>query len=346
MGNRRRAFVLIRPVTFSAPTRVDLAGGTLDIWPVSLLLRRAATVNVAISLRARATVGPSPRYRVVNRQRGLDLSARSVEAFFDHPYAALAGRLTAFFQPESPVEIRLETAVPPGSGLGGSSALGMAIAGALNEVCDAGWTVGELVRIVMDTEVRILRSATGSQDQFAAGLGGTRAHHWESPAPRSELLPWVEDDADPLSERFVPVFTGEAHSSAEPNGRVLARIFAGEPSALRGIEAIGEAAFAMRDALFARDWDRVAEVLDLEWAARRALAPAVTTPTLERFERVLRGAGARAVKACGAGGGGTVIAITAPESREAVLAGARGAGGEVLDAVSDPEGLRREGGAP
>ena len=342
MGDGHRGYVLSESATWSAPTRIDLAGGTLDIWPVGLLVPRAATVNAAISLRARATVAHAPRYRVINPQRGLDLSSTSPEALFRHPFAALAGRLLAFFEPSRPLEVRFETSAPPGSGLGGSSSLGMAIAGALNEVCGAGWTVRQLVRIVMDTEVRILRTATGSQDQFAAGFGGTQVHHWVSPEPRSESLPWVENGTDPLTESFVLVYTGEAHSSADSNGSVLERIFAGEPTALRGIEVIAEAAYGMRDALLERDWDGVSEMLDLEWGARRALSETVTTATIERLGEAMRRAGARAVKACGAGGGGTMIAITPPDKRPAVVSAARAAGGEILEAISDPAGLRHE----
>ena len=218
----------------------------------------------------------------------------------------------------------------------------MAIAGALNEVTGAGWTIRQLVRIVMDTEVRILRTATGSQDQLAAGLGGTRVHHWVSPEPSSESLPWLDHGADPLEHRFVLVYTGEAHSSADPNGSVLERIFAGEPSTVRGIEVIAEAAYGMRAALIERDWSRISEMLDLEWGARKALSPMVTTPTIERLSDAMRQAGARAVKACGAGGGGTMIAIAPPGKRAAVAAAATAAGGEVLDARSDAAGLRRE----
>lgn len=321
---------------------MDLAGGTLDIWPVHLLVPRAATVNAAIDLRARATVRFAPEWRVVNPQRGLDIEASEPGFLFHHRFTALAGRLAAFFAPEVPVEVRFETTAPPGSGLGGSSSLGMAIAGALNRLVGAGWSVAELVRIVMDTEVRILRAATGAQDQLAAGLGGAHAHHWESPAPRSERLPWKEEASDPLRERFVLAYTGEAHSSAEPNRKVVDRILAGVPEAVDGIHRIAEAALAMRGAVLAGDWDRAATVLDEEWAGRRALSEAVVTPGLTRFEDALRAAGATAVKACGAGGGGTLLAATAPESRAAVCAAATEAGGEVLDAGSDPEGLRLE----
>ena len=342
MGYGRRGYVLSESVTFSAPTRIDLAGGTVDIWPVGLLVPRAATVNAAISLRAQATVSPGSRFRVVNHQRGLDLSSTSPEAFVRDPFAALAGRLLEFFEPRKPVEVEFETTAPPGSGLGGSSSLGMAIAGALSQATGAGWTIRQLVRIVMDAEVRILRTATGSQDQFAAGLGGTRVHHWVSPEPRSEPLPWLDGGADPLEERFVLVYTGEAHSSADPNGSVLERIFAGEPAAVRGIEVIAEAAYGMRDALLQRDWDGVSEMLDIEWGARRALSDLVTTATIERLSDAMRQAGARAVKACGAGGGGTMIAIAHPADRPAVVAAARAAGGQILEAASDPAGLRRE----
>ena len=345
LGHRHRALVLTPPVTFSAPTRVDLAGGTLDIWPVGLLLPRAATVNVAISLRARATAAPAarlpgwstPSAASTSRQMRPQRSSPTPTPRSPGGSSTSSGR-----RPRSRSAVK--RAPPPGSGLGGSSALGMAIAGALNEVCGAGWTIPELAQIVMDAEVRILRTATGAQDQYAAGLGGARAHHWESPWPRSEPLPWVAAGGDPLAERFALVFTGEAHSSADPNGSVLERIFAGEPATLRGLAAIGEAAFAMREAVLARDWDRVAAELDREWAARQALSEAVATPTLLRFERLLRNAGAGAVKACGArrrrDAGRRLsprVAGCGPRRRP------RG-GGEVLDARSDPEGLRRENG--
>lgn len=321
---------------------MDLAGGTLDIWPLWLFVPRAATVNAAISLRARAEVLPAARCRVVNRQRNLDAEADAVESLFEHPSTALAARLIHFFLRDEPAELRFHTAAPPGSGLGGSSALGMAMAGALNEASGAGWSVPELVRIVVDTEARILRTATGSQDQFAAGLGGVHIHHWESPAPRSEPLPWGAGADDPLATRFVVVFTGEAHSSGNSNRRVLERLLAGEPEAVRGIEEIAEAAFGMRAALLAGDWDGVAAHLDREWAGRKSWAPGVTTPTLERFEEALRSAGARAVKACGAAAGGTVLALCRPADRGAVEAAARAAGGEVLPARTDPVGLRPE----
>ena len=342
MGDRDGDLLLSRAVTFSAPTRVDLAGGTLDIWPVGLLVDRAATVNVAITLRAKATVRFAPEWRVVNPQRGLDIEAEEPESLFRHPFTALGGRLAAFFAPDRPVEVRFETTAPPGSGLGGSSALGMAMAGALNRLCDAGWSVPELVQIVMDTEVRILRTSTGAQDQLAAGLGGAHAHHWESPAPRSEPLPWSDGGADPLATRFVLAYTGESHSSAEPNRKVLDRILAGEPKAVSGTRAIAEAAISMREALLAGDWGGVARSLDSEWTGRRDLSEAVTTPGLDRFEAALRRAGAEAVKACGAGAGGTLLAMVPPDAREAVAAAAGRAGGAALEARSDPDGLRRE----
>ena len=343
MGYGRRSYVLSESVTFSAPTRIDLAGGTLDIWPVGLLVPRAATVNAAISLRAQATVSPGRRFRVVNHQRRLDLSSTSPEAFFRHRFAALAGRLLEFFKPPDPVEIQFETTAPPGSGLGGSSSLAMAIAGALNEVTGAGWTIRQLVRIVMDTEVRILRTATGSQDQLAAGLGGTRVHHWVSPEPRSEPLPWLEDGADPLGERFVLVYTGEAHSSADPNRSMLERIFAGEPAAVRGIEVIAEAAYGMRDALLGAALGR-----GLGNARSRVGGPADALGNGHHTDH--RASQRRDAASRRPGGQGVRRRRrrnhdrhrSSRKKRPAVVAAARAAGGQILEAASDAAGLRRE----
>ncbi len=321
---------------------MDLAGGTLDIWPVNLLTPRALTVNVAIDLRARARVRPAAAWRVVSDGR-VDVESDSLESLYQRPLAALSARLLHHFDPGTPREVRFRTSAPPGSGLGGSSALGIAVAGALNEATGARWGVPDLVRIVMDAEVRILRTATGAQDQFAAALGGAHALHWESPQPRPEPLPWGQPGgADPLAERFVLVFTGEAHSSGFSNARVLRRIFAGKRSATAGMERIAEAALAMREALVAGDWNGAARALNQEWAGRKALARRVTNPTMDRLEAALREAGALAVKACGAGAGGTMLALTEPGHRAAVAEAAARAGGEALDVRTDSEGLRKE----
>ncbi len=343
MGHRGRSRFLTTDTTWSAPTRVDLAGGTLDIWPVNLLLPSALTVNVAISLRARARARPAPRWRVVSENR-VDLRSDRLETLFEDPLTTLAARLLHHFDPETPREVRFETTAPPGSGLGGSSSLGIAIAGALNEATGAGRTIPELARIVMDTEVRILRTATGAQDQFAAALGGANALHWESPSTRAESLPWGRAGDDPMVERFVLVFTGEAHASGNSNARVLRRIFAGKPGAVAGIERIAKAALDMREAVLVGDWSAAAHALNEEWAGRKALARRVTNPTMDRIEAALREAGALAVKACGAGAGGTMVALADPASRPAVARAATEAGGQVLDVRTATEGLRQEPG--
>ncbi len=322
---------------------MDLAGGTLDIWPVHLLLPRALTVNVAIDLRARVRVRPAPAWRVVSDGR-VDVQSDALESLFDHPLAVLAARLLERFDPGEPCEVRFTTAAPAGSGLGGSSALGIAIAGALDEITGGERPIADLVKIVVDAEVRILRTATGAQDQFAAALGGAHALHWESPWTRPEPMPWGEDGGDPMAERFVLVFTGEAHSSGDSNARVFRRILARKKGAIAGIHKIAAAALRMREALVARNWDEAAAALDEEWAGRKALAKRVTNRTLDALEAVLRDAGARAVKACGAGAGGTMVALVDPERRAAVAEAARARGGQVLDVRSAPEGLRREPG--
>ena len=117
-----------------APTRIDLAGGTLDIWPVYLMLEQAATVNVAIDLYADASIEPgSPNWCVTVEDGGRRIESPSPEELSKQAGAEIAGTLLGFFAPDEPVAITTRSHAPPQSGLGASSALGIALAGGLNE---------------------------------------------------------------------------------------------------------------------------------------------------------------------------------------------------------------------
>src|SRR3954465_8779840 len=113
----------------SAPTRIDLAGGTVDIWPLYLFHGGARTVNVAIDLYARCRLETGGEgYTLVSRDTGARVHAATLEDPAPDRTLELISRLVAFFKPAPGLTVTTESAAPPGSGLGGSSALGIAVA--------------------------------------------------------------------------------------------------------------------------------------------------------------------------------------------------------------------------
>jgi len=132
-----------RTVIAAAPTRIDFAGGTLDIPPLYLFHQPACTVNVAIDLCAGATVRVRRDTTVVLRSVDQRRAARWPDGgaieWRHHPFLELAARLLLSFAPSPGLDVTTECQAPPGAGTGGSSALAIALAAAWPACCAAAW---------------------------------------------------------------------------------------------------------------------------------------------------------------------------------------------------------------
>src|SRR5262245_22047875 len=118
----------------TAPGRVDLAGGTLDLWPLHVLHPGSVTVNVAVDrfARCRVTAGDDINsLRVFHPASGFEQSAQEAAELLSDPRTALVGALLEALEIDEPAEIELGSEIPYGSGLGGSSALAVCLMGAL-----------------------------------------------------------------------------------------------------------------------------------------------------------------------------------------------------------------------
>ncbi len=319
----------LRPVAASAPTRIDLAGGTLDLHPISVLVDGSVTVNVAIDLRAQARVAPrrDGRVVVISRDRGrratrrLPLRPRDLEGPLSWPL-----RLVAGLAPGRSLTLEIEAEAPAGAGLGGSSALGVAIAWALDRATGGRAGRDALLRRVQHWETVEIRVPTGSQDYLAALHGGLAAYRHAVDGPVRERIPAPSG----LARRLVLAYTGEPRASGASNWEMFRRFVDGERGTVRRMEAIARVARELADALAAGDLETTGRLLDEEGRLRERLAPSVSTPALARAARAARGAGALGAKICGAGGGGCLVALAREGRERAVAAAMAAAGARVL----------------
>jgi D-glycero-alpha-D-manno-heptose-7-phosphate kinase len=327
-----------------APTRIDLAGGTLDIWPLYLFLDQAATVNLAIDLyaearvemgKARETEGPL-RWRVEDEESGREQEADSLAELEGRPGAELAAGLLRVFAPQRSLRISSRSLAPPRSGLGASSALGMAIAGTLNALSGSRYSGPQLIEIVKNVEARVLGTLTGTQDHYAALFGGAGCLWWGPEGVRREPLPL---SAEAFERRFLLAYSNQPHRSGANNWEVVKRALDGEAETRRALAAIGRVALSMREALAGKDLEAVATLIGEEWEARRRLAPAVSSPELEQLLAKALAAGADSGKACGAGGGGCLLIAARPSRRAAVESAVVDGGGELVPFRVSEQGL-------
>ena len=315
----------------TAPCRVDLAGGTLDIWPLYLFHPGAVTVNFAVSLLATCTLTrlPGRRLEFVSRDTGREESFPSFDALcaarkFLHP---LAAHLVRFFAPHGGLRLETHSESPAGAGISGSSALMIAATAALARLTGRKLS-REAVRVIaQNVEAQLIRVPTGCQDYYPALYGGVSAVRLAPDGIHREPIrvPPREIDA-----RFLLAYTGAPRQSGINNWEVFKAHLDGDRRVFRNFQEIARLAQAMHRALAAADWDQVARLLRAEWTLRKTNAPGITTPAIERLVRAALRHGALAAKVCGAGGGGCVVFLVEPDAKARVAEALRENGGHVL----------------
>jgi D-glycero-alpha-D-manno-heptose-7-phosphate kinase len=324
-----------------APTRVDLAGGTLDIHPIYLLEDDALTVNVAVDIPVRVRLSPARHgVQVVSRDLRQRLSAPSPDALPLGGPLDLVCRALRFAAPRPGLTVTLSSAAPPGSGLGASSALLVALLAALDRRARTRRPVKDLVLLAWRLEAQSLRTLTGRQDYLAAIHGGINAIRFGLAGDDVQPLRRGAGLRRALQERLVIAYTGLPHASGLTNWGMVRSYLDGTPSTVNHLRSIAEVAHAMRAALDTRDLDAVARLIAEEWMHRRELSSGVSTPVIERAMAVARRHGALAGKACGAGGGGCVLFFVRPGAKRYCEDALRTAGFAVLPSRIASSGLR------
>jgi D-glycero-alpha-D-manno-heptose-7-phosphate kinase len=322
----------------SAPTRIDLAGGTIDIWPLYLFHHDAQTLNVAISLRARCTLVSREDARIVIRSEdtGAEVVANHWSELREGGELRLVAKLLHYFQAGG-LEITTRSESPVGAGIAGSSALNIAICGALARWRGLDLRPDMLLQIAQNVEAQAIDVPTGVQDYRPAFYGGVSAVEL-----RVDGIERIGLDVDPadIERRFVLAYTGASRNSGINNWEMFKRHIDGDREVIECFDRIRDAAAGMRAALEAHDWVEVGRQLNAEWDHRKRLAPGVTTPGIEDLIARARAAGAIGAKVCGAGGGGCLFCYTTPDDAPAVRRALSEGGARVLDYRVERQGLQ------
>ena len=325
-------------LTASAPTRIDLAGGTIDIWPLYLFHDGASTLNAAISLRAQATLEPRAAggVELVSVDTDRRVHARhwsELSSTCELPLLALAAR---HYQLEG-ATLTTRSESPAGAGIAGSSALTIATCGAMARWNHQTPTPDELLQVAMNVECQTIRVPTGVQDYRPALYGGVAAVELAVAGVRRVRL-----DVDPveLERRIVLAYTGAPRNSGTNNWEITKRHLDGDAEVFDCFERIRDTAAAMRTALEREDWHEVGRQIAIEWTNRRRLAPGVTTPDIDALIDCAAAAGADAAKVCGAGGGGCVFFYGPPGAKADITRAVARHGARILEYHIEAEGLR------
>jgi D-glycero-alpha-D-manno-heptose-7-phosphate kinase len=323
----------------SAPVRLDFAGGWTDVAPFAVE-ERGVVVNAAIELRAHAAVQPGGTdflleadelHRRTQVQGGVWTAKQT--AGFTLQKAALqrSGMAGAVLQTRSDV--------PPGSGLGSSGALGVALVAALDAARTTRRKPVDLAEAAFQLEAVDAALPGGKQDQYAAALGGF--HRLGFTAGLVEVQPLALDPAirTTLQEQLVVCYTGTSRVSSQTISRVMSAYAAHDAAVVAALRGMVEIAERMVEALRAGDLAAVGRLLSRNWSCQQQLDRGMCTPEMARLEAAMRQAGALGGKAAGAGAGGSMFFLAAGEARLAARA-AEAVGARVLPFRWAEEGVQ------
>ena len=325
----------------SAPTRVDLAGGTIDIPPLFLFHEGAATVNFAVSLLAHCRIETLDDDRIIlestDQNESVETTVADIASLKNEPRLKLLSKLVYFFRPETGFKMTTTLEGPSKAGLAGSSTLNIACIGALNKLVGDRYTPDRFVQIAANVECQVIEVPTGFQDYYSAQFGGVACIHFSPAGIEREKL---DIDVTTLESRIAVCYAGEPHDSGTNNWEITKRHIDGDRELFELFEGIRDTSLKMREALKENDWDAVGQILAEAHPQRKKLSPNITTPQMDHLIKVALANGAIAPKVCGAGGGGC-IAFYCEQGRrqdvETALAAQQGA--KVLDWNVHPQGL-------
>jgi len=327
-------------IVAQAPCRADLAGGTLDLWPLYLFHSGSLTLNIAVNIQTSCRVTPLKGKAI--QLRSLDTRKqeqfRSLEELsrarrFRLPLAAY---LIQFFAPQQGLLIETNSESPAGAGISGSSALMIAATAALARFTGRNLSLEQMRVIAQNVEAQIIRVPTGCQDYYPALYGGVSAVHLDADGIHREAVPVSSEE---IEQRFVLAYTGKPRQSGINNWEVFKAHINGNLRVFRNFEQISEIAYAMHTALARADWPEVARLLRKEWKVRRANAPGISTSLIDKLIAVASRHGGLAAKVCGAGGGGCVIFMVEKGAASRVATAIGDNGGRVLPFQVARDGL-------
>jgi D-glycero-alpha-D-manno-heptose-7-phosphate kinase len=328
-------------ITAYAPCRADLAGGTMDLWPLYLFHSGALTLNFAVNILTSCRITPLKGRRI--HLYSLDTHREESFESFDELRRArrfrlpLAARLLQFFAPKQGLSIETDSESPAGAGISGSSALMIATTAALARFTDRNLTFEQMRVIAQNIEAQVINVPTGCQDYYPALYGGVSALHLNADGIHREAIPVAPEE---MESRFVLAYTGAPRQSGINNWEVFKAHINGDKRVFRNFEKIADIAQSMYQALLRSQWEDVGRLLREEWKLRRTNAPGITTPLIDKLISAALRNGGLGAKVCGAGGGGCVIFLVEKGAASRVATTIGDAGGRVLPLQIARDGLR------
>jgi D-glycero-alpha-D-manno-heptose-7-phosphate kinase len=324
----------------TAPLRLDFAGGWTDVRPFSTR-EGGVVVNAAIGLRAHVELKlGGPLLRLVSEELGETLECANSGGLVAGGKLPLLTAALRMFPVLGGFTLTTRCDAPPGSGLGSSGALGVALVAALTRARHDALAPQDIADQAWQVETMEAQLPGGKQDQYGAALGGVHRLSFRDPDVGVEPVTLDPAFAAALERQILVCYTNKSRVSGDTISRVMGAYERGEAKVTGALRALKDLGNAMAEALRAADLARVGALLNENWKHQQALDPGMRTSEMARLEDAAATAGTLGGKAAGAGAGGAMFFVMKGAAREAAAALTASTGAKVLPLAWSPHGVQ------
>jgi D-glycero-alpha-D-manno-heptose-7-phosphate kinase len=326
-----------------APLRISFAGGGTDVPPFPAQ-QGGLVLNATINRYAYGTLRPrdDDNIQILSHDYGLTTEFGVHEPLvFDGKLDLAKAAIRRFAGRESRgFDLLLHSNAPPGSGLGSSSAMMVALIGALAEYRSLPVTDYELAELAHSIERDELGIKGGRQDQYAAAFGGFNFIELDADRVVVNPLRVAPDVMLELEHNLLLCYTGTTRQSDHIIEDQTARFEQGNEDAVAGLLAQKDLAVEMKNALLQRRLRDFGELLHTTWEAKKRMSSRISNERIEELYDAARRAGAIGGKVTGAGGGGYVLLYCRYDRKHEVAERMIELGASVDEFAFEPSGLR------
>jgi D-glycero-alpha-D-manno-heptose-7-phosphate kinase len=318
-----------------APLRIGLAGGGTDVSPYSDIYG-GAILNATLSMYAYATIKPTNNGKIVfhaiDKNEKVELDATSLLKA-DDPlilHKGIYNRIVKDFV-KKPLSFELSTYVdaPPGSGLGTSSTLMVAIIGAFSEWLKLPLGEYDIAHLAFEIERVDLEMAGGKQDQYAATFGGVNfMEFYKDDKVIVNPLRIRKTYLNELAHNLVLYYTETSRLSSKIIEQQQENVKSKKSKSLDAMHKLKEQAIMMKESLLRGDLDEIGKILDYGWKFKKEMASGITNPLIDEIYSAAIEAGATGGKISGAGGGGFIFFYCPENTRNSVITALSKFGGQ------------------
>jgi D-glycero-alpha-D-manno-heptose-7-phosphate kinase len=289
-----------------APVRICDIGGWTDTW----FYKNGAVFNFSIDLYSYVLLieNKSKKVRIISNNLGIQTIISDYDSIVYNGTLDLIKAGIKRLEIRNGVDIHIKTEAPPGSGMGTSASVAVALLGALAKYADLNFSPKEIAKLAHELEVKELQLESGVQDQYTAAYGGINYLEIDYPSVKAEQIQIDEGRLLELEKQLIILYVGPRNSNAM-HKLVIENYTKGDPITLNSLDIMKKCAKKMKYAINSNIKD-IGEIMNQNWSAQKSLNPLMTNSLIEKAENIAFKQKALGFKCNGAGGGGSITILS------------------------------------